>query len=80
MRNKLIIQFFICTGARVSEVAGVRRKDIEKEYCENKRQGQFHWSYTKRQKTRNFFLQKRLYMNLKKFKDQRHLDDMTPLF
>ena len=51
-RNSLIVQFLIDTGARVSEVSGVRRCDLN----DFDPEGWFHESYTKRKKTRWFKL------------------------
>ena len=62
-RNKLIILFFWDTGARVSEVAGVRICDIEK----GKPRGVFHETYTKRAKSRDFKLDGEVHKELLSF-------------
>ena len=56
-RNKLIIEFLWDTGARVGEVAGVRIIDIH----HTAPKGYFDKSYTKRNKTRPFFLNEGLH-------------------
>ena len=68
-RNTLILEFLWDTGARVSEVAGVRIKDLNKEA----NHGRFHESYTKRSKSRFFKLHPDLYKDLLKFiKEEKH--------
>ena len=62
-RNDLIIRFLLDTGARISDVAGVRVKDLN--YLEP--EGHFHKSYTKRKKTRLFILDKKLWEELLDF-------------
>ncbi len=62
-RNTLLLKFFWDTGARVSEVAGIRIKDLHK----TKNKGYFDKSYTKRNKTRPFKLDEQFYKELKDF-------------
>ena len=62
-RNTLLLKFFWDTGARVSEVAGIRIKDLNKKV--NK--GYFDKSYTTRNKTRPFKLDEQFYKELKDF-------------
>ena len=57
------MKFLWDTGARLSDVAGVRIKDINT--TENR--GVFDGSYTKRNKSRPFKLDKELYINLNAF-------------
>ena len=59
-RNQLLIRFLFNTGARVSEVAGLRNRDVDT--VEPK--GRFDASYTKRRKTRPYFLDPKLHKDL----------------
>ena len=62
-RNHLMLKFLWDTGARISEVAGVRIKDLDP----TKNQGNFDDSYTKRNKSRPFKLDEQFYKELKVF-------------
>ena len=59
-RNQLLIRFLFNTGARVSEVAGLRNRDVE----QKEPKGHFDASYTKRGKTRPYFLDSELHKDL----------------
>ena len=59
-RNELLIRFLFNTGARVSEVAGLRNCDVN----EKEPKGMFDESYTKRGKSRPFFLHSKLHKDL----------------
>ena len=58
-----MLKFLWDTGARISEVAGVRIMDLDP----TKYKGVFHSSYTKRNKSRSFKLDEQFYAELKAF-------------
>lgn len=61
----MILKFLFNTGGRVSEIAGLRIKDLDS----SEPKGRFDESYTKRRKARPFFLGPELYKDLNDFID-----------